>query len=886
MSLAVGTRLGSYEILGTVGAGGMGEVYRARDTRLDREVAVKVLPTHLAMDADSLARFEREAKAVAALSHPNILAIHDFGRTDNGTVYAVMELLDGETVRQRLADGPVPPKKVMQIGADVANGLAAAHARGIVHRDLKPENLFITNDGRVKILDFGLAGPLEQPESANSPTAMRHTDPGTVLGTVGYMSPEQVKGQAADHRSDVFSLGCVLGELATGRRVFERETAAETMTAILREDAELSPAGAALPPGLETVIRHCLEKRPEERFQSARDLAFALQSLSGATMAGGSTPKSDVQVPVAASRSSRAPLMIGTAVLVVAVASYFAGRAAGPGGAAAAPSVSFQQLTDDAGLESEPALSPDGQSFAFASARRGSSDIFVQRVGGRNPVVVAGDPNRDEAAPAFSPDGAWIAFHDAAGSGGIFVTGATGESTRRLTDFGYHPAWSPDGQRIVFCTELISVPQSRGSNSALWTVDVKGGAPVKLSEGDAVQPSWSPGNKQIAYWAVDTGQRDIFTMPVTGGPRVAITSDAPIDWAPVWSADGRYLYFSSDRGGSMNIWRVPMDESSGKATGPPEPVTAGVAAIEQSSLSHDGRKLIFRASESSVNPAAIPFDPVAEKLGAAKAVLDRSGSMVPTGISPDGHSLVLWNIGEHQEDVFIVRTDGTELRRLTDDAFRDRWGVFSPDGSEVAFYSNRTNSYNIFTVKTDGSGLHAITAGVGNTQNLLYPTYSPTGDRLIASRARTPESLIFDPRLAATAQKPISIDTSLPDKSWVIPMSWSPDGRRICGWVTNSAGSSVGFGYLDVESKTVRQVTGVFGVSAQAWLKDSRRMILLDQVKGRLVLLEVDTGRQKELATGLDLSVNVVLSPDDRTLYVAIARKQADIWMATLGGSR
>ena len=416
-----------------------------------------------------------------------------------------------------------------------------------------------------------------------------------MLGTVGYMSPEQVKGQPADHRSDVFSLGCVLYELVTGRRAFHRETAAETMTAILREDpAEVTPdSGVALPAGLEPVIRHCLEKRPDERFQSARDLAFALQALSGTAATGGSSPRSNVVIPVSTTPTWRMPVLAAAVALAVIAAAFLLGRFLGAESSAPPPSIAFQQLTDDSGVEGDPAISPDGQSMAFVSARRGSPDIFVQRIGGRNPIPVAADPKRAEEAPAFSPDGASIAFHEASASGGIFITGATGESTRRVTDFGFHPAWSPDGQRLVFCTEAISIPQSRSSTSALWVVDAKGGTPVKLSAGDGVQPSWSPSGKQIAYWAVDTGQRDLFTMPAAGGPRVTVTSDAALDWNPKWSADGRYLYFASDRGGSMNIWRVPIDESSGKPTGAPEPVTAGVSTADEPSLSNDGHRLLF-----------------------------------------------------------------------------------------------------------------------------------------------------------------------------------------------------------------------------------------------------------------------------------------------------
>ncbi len=302
MRLAAGAQLGPYQILSPLGAGGMGEVFRARDTRLGRDVAIKILPERLADNAHALARFEQEARAVAALSHPNILAIHDFGSED-GVVFAVTELLEGESLDRRLSREELPWKKVLEIGAAVADGLASAHARGIVHRDLKPANIFLTRDGIVKILDFGLARldpQISGPAETALPTvaALPETEPGTVLGTVGYMSPEQVRGEPADWRSDIFSLGCVLYEMLTGRRAFHEKTAAETMAAILRDHpAELPESGRTIPPGINGVVKRCLEKNPDERFQSARDLAFALReiltasavsSLSGAVAA---TPK-------------------------------------------------------------------------------------------------------------------------------------------------------------------------------------------------------------------------------------------------------------------------------------------------------------------------------------------------------------------------------------------------------------------------------------------------------------------------------------------------------------------------------------------------------------------------------------------------------------------
>jgi hypothetical protein len=381
MSLAAGIRLGPYEILSPLGAGGMGEVYRARDTRLDRDVAVKVLPSHLADDPIALARFEREAKAVAATSHPNILAIHDFGRHD-GTVYAVMELLDGETLRERLVSGVLPWRKTADYALQIAHGLATAHEKGIVHRDLKPENLFVTRDGRVKILDFGIARhvPLLK-ENTESPTVTRQTEPGTVLGTVGYMSPEQVSGMPADSRSDIFSFGCVLYEMVTGHRAFHRETAAETMTAILNEDPPvIFAANRDVPASLERIVRHCLEKGPEERFQSVLDLAFDLQALSLASDSGVARQEA-LRIPF---RRRLARGLAGAALLLVAVmAGLLAGRQVWR-----APMPSFKRLTFARGIIGEARFASDGKTV-----------IYGARWQGRPPEVFAVHPENPESRP-------------------------------------------------------------------------------------------------------------------------------------------------------------------------------------------------------------------------------------------------------------------------------------------------------------------------------------------------------------------------------------------------------------------------------------------------------------------------------------------------------
>jgi hypothetical protein len=359
VKLAAGARLGPYEILASLGAGGMGEVFRARDSRLGRDVAVKILPSALAGDEERRRRFELEARAAGGFNHPNIVAVYDIGHED-GTHYVVSELLEGETLRARLGEAPLPSHRALDYGLQVARGLAAAHEHGVVHRDLKPENLFVTRDGLVKILDFGLAKLAQGEEAVDSsdpaglPTLTRGTSPGTMVGTVGYMSPEQVRGQAVDHRSDIFSLGTILYEMFAGRRAFQRASAVETLNAILKEEPpELVESGRPMPPGLDRVVRHCLEKRPEERFQSARDLLFDLETLSGLG-AGGSIVARLPAAPSAARRRVRAALAIA-AVAALPVVGFLAGRQA-----ARRPLPVYHQVSFRRGTVSAARFAPDG----------------------------------------------------------------------------------------------------------------------------------------------------------------------------------------------------------------------------------------------------------------------------------------------------------------------------------------------------------------------------------------------------------------------------------------------------------------------------------------------------------------------------------------------
>ena len=533
-----GTRLGPYEILAPLGAGGMGEVWKARDTRLDRLVAVKILPPAFSDRAESLARFEREAKAVAALSHPGILGIFDFGKAE-GLSYAAMELLEGQTLRERLRSGPLPPKKVRDFGLQIAEALAAAHGKGIVHRDLKPENLWITTAGRIKILDYGLAKQVESVPDGDQtgiPTQTRPggTEPGTILGTVGYMSPEQVGGDPSDARSDLFSLGIVLYEMLSGKLPFRGETAVQTMNAILeREAPELVAPMGTLPPALERIVAHCLEKGPGARFQSAGDLAFALAGLSGDQEAAEREPRA------AALRAGTSPARAWWVGGVLALTGAVAGWFLRPVPLPRVPA--FTHLTSQQREIQEARITPDGTTVAYS---------------------------------ALSPDGEL----------GLNTTSRDGEVTR---DLGIRKARlctvSAKGELAV-----LLVPSVKASRGTLALVPLGGGTPKEIAE-DVTDADWSPDGSELAAAIApglnvttrDSSSRLEFPL----GRRIYETGN--LIEHPRVSPDGRAVAFMehSEQGGDLTV----VDGQGGRK------VVVGHIQGETGHLcwSPDGREIFF-----------------------------------------------------------------------------------------------------------------------------------------------------------------------------------------------------------------------------------------------------------------------------------------------------
>ena len=837
MPLPPGTRLGSYEIIAAIGSGGMGEVYRARDSRLNRDVAVKVLPVVFATDPDRLARFEREARAVAALSHPNILAIHDFA-SHGRVAFAVMELLEGETLRQRLTDGPLGVRKALDYANQIARGLAAAHEKGIVHRDLKPENVFVTADGQVKILDFGLARHVV-PTVSSDQTVSVGTEPGLVMGTVGYMSPEQVRGATSiDHRSDIFAFGAVLYEILSGRRAFSRDTAAETMTAILKEDPpELTESGRGIPLALDRLIQHCLEKRPEDRFQSARDLAFALQHLDS-----GAAPVVAATAPT--TRRARS-LLLPAAALAVGLA-FLAGRwtvrvPAPPEWQAA----EFTQVTTTEEAELWPHLAPDGESVVYASAAGGNLDIYVQRIGGHNATNLTRDSPASDSQPAFSPDGSLIAFHSTREGGGIFVMGATGESVRRLSDAGFNPAWSPDSRFIVISDTTFTAPNSRPRNGKLSVLSLADGSRRELPTGDAVQPSWSPNGARIAYWGVtEGGQRDIWTIAADGSTApIRVTSDAALDWSPVWAPDGRTLYFATDRTGTMNVARVAIDDRTGRVTGSIEPVVVPAISAGPLSFSRKGDVLLYSTEGMAASLHAVSFDSTREQVAAPPTVVLQGAQVFDyIDVSPDGNWIAFGNKGR-QEDLFVIRRDGTGLRQLTDDVHRDRGPRWSPDGSRLAFYSNRQGPYAVWSIRADGSRLEPLSP-IGQDRAFVRPAWSPDGRRLTAGGSLVGGAALID------LERPLDVRVQAlkgTQESAFIPQAWSPDGRFVAG--TYDVGNASKGVFLYEFGGTLRKIhesaTQVWE-GAIVWLPDSRRLLFSSADSG-ITLVDSVAGTVREV---------------------------------------
>ncbi len=720
MPLSRGARLGPYEILSPLGAGGMGEVYRARDPRIGRDVAIKVIASEEAPESARVRRFADEARAAGSISHPNILSVFDVG-LEGDSPYLVFELLEGETLRVRLARGPLPPRKVIDLGVQIAGGLAAANEKGIVHRDLKPENLFVTRDGRAKILDFGLAKlrrVLDQrPVNCDAPTA-EATGAGAVLGTVGYMSPEQVRGQRADHRSDIFSFGAVLYEMLSGRQAFRGDSAVETMSAILTEDApEPSRTTASIPQTLDRIVRRCLEKNPEERFQSARDLAFALAALSD------SLPI-ETAAPTARPRAgARWPLVVGAGVaLAVAAAAY----SKWPRGAPSSVRATVTPFTSFVGQEVAPSFSPDGSEIAFAwssdtPGRNDQFELYVKVVGSEKVLRLTTHP-ASSLYPAWSPDGRVIAFSRATkGESGIFVVPALGGPERKLTDMrfsrlwrGMALSWSPDGR-----LRALSDADATGKlGISLLNVDTLEKHRLSQPSRDCRRtwlPAFSPDGGSLAVVCVmDENVEDLFVVPVSGGSAAREVARVDGETSGLsWTVDGKDLVFAN--GG---LFRV---SASG---GEPSAIAYGRDAAWPA-VSRIGHRLAYVQQSTNTNIWRVRLAGRTRPAAPAVKVVSSTRMQRFPALSPDGSRLAFESTRSGAQEIWISSADGSDPVRLTSYggplSGSPRW---SPDGRQVAFDSRISGHSSIYLIGVDGGPPRRLETGVADSS---VPSWSRDG---------------------------------------------------------------------------------------------------------------------------------------------------------------
>jgi serine/threonine protein kinase/Tol biopolymer transport system component len=780
---AAGQRLGDYELIALLGAGGMGEVWRAFDPGLRRHIAIKILPAQYSLDPERLRRFEHEAQAAGRLNHPNVLSVYAIGQ-HAGSPFLVTELLEGMTLRQKLAGGALPEAKALEYADQLVQGLAAAHDKGIVHRDLKPENVFITSDERVKILDFGLAklastGPQHQ--------AATRTATGVALGTPAYMAPEQVRGHAVDHRADIFALGALLYEILAGRRAFDGETSAEAMTAILHQEPPPIPGVSA---HVEQIARHCLEKEPAGRYQSARDLAFQLRLAR--------QPPSPISAPLSADRPRRAAAASLVALIVVAATAALTWWLTRPGPPAFAPT--FRRLTSDSGLTTDPAFSPDGRLVAYASDRGGAGnlDIWLQQLATGEAVQLTRDA-ADESEPTFSPDGSRIAFRSERDGGGIWSVPAFGGEPRFVVERGRRPRFSPDGTRIAYW-----VSASAWYIGQAFTVSAGGGSPSPIGPGFAtvMYPAWSSdGSKLLFLGARDAkdlpiGAFDWWMAPVRGDAAVQtgavevlrrqhITAGrggrwliAPDDWI------GDEVFFSGGTDEHTNLWRLVVSPETGKAEGPALRITSGTSTETKASVIPGGQ-MAFVSATSALNIWSLP---VAANRGTVNGVpqqVTSSAFDARTSVSADGRKLVFISSRLGNFDVWMKDLASGKETALTATPAREEEAEITADGTRV-----------VYTVFDEGRGvLYQIATTGGPPEKLCDDCgrpwdWSPDGRTilyLIVEGRRGPNVALglFD---IATRRQ---IDYLVSPTYGVARVRFSPDGRWISFTAINNLGSHI-----------------------------------------------------------------------------------------------
>jgi eukaryotic-like serine/threonine-protein kinase len=800
MSLSAGTKLGPYEIQSPLGAGGMGEVYRARDTRLGRDVALKVLPESFARDADRLRRFEQEARAVAALNHPNILAIYDIGE-QNGTSFLVSELLEGHTLRAEMENGALLQRKAVDHAAQIAQGLAAAHAKNITHRDLKPDNIFVSKDGRIKILDFGLAKLAVNPrDEAEATLTGAQTEAGIVMGTAGYMAPEQVRGTAVDSRTDIFAFGAVLYEMISGQRAFRRDTTAETMTAILKEDPpELTDMSHPVAPGLERILRRCLEKQPEQRFQSAKDLAFALEALSG-------TSSKTLAHTMIQDENKRSP-WIGLAALATlmlalgaALAWYFL---PGP-----VPPPTFTRVSFHRGEVLRGRFAPDGKTVVYSGKLSGDPpDTYVIREeypeavsAGLHGAMVLAVSRQGQMAVLLQPK--YFAHYQWTGT--LATSPMGGSAPRELLEHVADADWSADG------TELAVIDRDQNQ----WRLEYPIGKVLLESNNWISDLRVSPDGQQVALFRhppnVDD-RGDVLLVDRSGKTRTLSTGWESLE-GMAWAPSGKDVWFSAAESGEQycihavslsgrqrvvhcgtSPTRIQDIAPSGSALVSTEEHRVTVALVEHGSseehdlswldnaygprISHDGSEILFTDQSGQ---GGHDYSVYVRKTDGSPAVRIGAGGF-GTDISPDGKWAIILLPGDPAGRVQIVPVGPGQARVLHWEGIQPLWAYWHPDGEHILIAAAKSNTDGgLFLVDRNGSAPKEVSGERGLGPGLAVGLgVAPDGHSSFAGHPGAWS--IFS--IETTGSKPVlGLETT------ERPAAWAADSQHIFTQVANPTG--------------------------------------------------------------------------------------------------
>ena len=892
MPLTPGGMLAHYRLVEKIGEGGMGVVYEALDTRLGRKVAVKILPDLFARDPHRLARFEREARLLASLSHPGIAAIHGIEEAD-GVRFLVLELVAGESLDVRVARAPIPAAEAMGIARAIAEGLEAAHERGVIHRDLKPANIKLTPEGKVKLLDFGLAKALEAQGGGASSGSISPTMTsdrsvaGALLGTAAYMSPEQARGRPLDRRTDIWSFGCVLYEMLSGRQAFAGETITDCLAHILEREPDWKTLPPATPPRLVALLRRCLRKDAARRLRDIGDACLEIEE----TLAEPQTaPTGGAAGAARPSRTKERLLVIGgliVAAVVVVLATRWIDRAA--------PEIrltSVARLTHDVGLSEWPTWSPDGSSIAFASDRDGDFDIYVRRVEGGQEVNITDDPGQD-FQPAFSPDGETVAFVSTRSSrSGMIKIGATfglefrtyggdlwtvpslGGQARRIAEDANAPAWNPDGRHIGYIS-------GREEHRSLLQVAIDGGAPKAILPGE--QSSWEitklryvPGGKWITF---ETQQAEIWIAPLAGGsaPKRLFrgTSHA-------WDGSGKQVFsLARNLEGGALLLSAAFEPASGTLAGKETVLGVLTGGLRDLAVSVDGRRLAVAEVEGSMNLSLLPLTPDGARPAGPEVILN-SGQVYDRrpSFSPDGRRIAYTSDRLGSMDIWIYdRETGRQNRlRLPGRAIGANNPLWLPDGRRIILLRQFDGGIvGIWNVAVDGSSAEEILPA---STDLFSGTALSNGGRKLAFTLRRSGVLQIDVIDLVTKERK-TLTSSPTDK---YPEAWSPDDR----WLVFGAndGETIQVWRLDVESGREERLTSGNERMRHSSFSPDGRALYVQPSHRNVCRIPATGGPLVPVTTFPESSLFLeepTVSPDGRFLAYSRHHGGASLWLLTIG---